>query len=750
MLNFFTPDTFKLEALIIPATILMKEYVVFIADIIKTVGYFVIWPIDRFAAFITNLKNKWKKKGSKEKRKVSKKKPFVNTKKRKSRNRRRVQKAKRHKIVFHPGSFFMGGLIVIVFGFVPYEFYKWLRQLPNPSNLIAESIGNKSTKILDKDGRLLYEIYVDKKFAPVKLSQIPESVVRATIAVEDDNFYKHNGIRLGSIVRAGLKTFFEGEVQGGSTITQQLIKNVLLSPEQTISRKLKEAILSIIVETKYSKDQILEMYLNNIPYGGTSWGVQSASQKFFGKNVWELNLSESSLLAGLPSSPSRYSPLSDLDLAKERQKYVLNRMIDLHYITQEQADEAYAEELVFAEQTDYIQAPHFVDYVRRELEEKYGRRMVDFGGLTVITTLDLSLHREVQNTVTDGVIESAKYSITNGAAIVLDTETAGILAYVGSVDYFTEDWGAYDVITAYRQPGSSIKPLTYALALSSNYTAASVLKDAPVTYKIEGQPDYKPVNYDGKYHGDVTLRAALANSYNIPAVRLSKALGPDNIISLGRSMGLSNWEVDGSYGLSVTLGGKEVRLLDLANLYATLGRKGVYKKVSPFISIKDSKGYEIYWDTRVETRPVSEGVAYILWSILSDNTARTPAFGPRSSLYIPNYKVAVKTGTTDEKRDNWTLGFTPSYTVGVWVGNNNNDPMNRYLASGLSGAAPIWNEIIQKVLEGKPDEKLSMPENVFMKVDESCKPERSELFIKGSDIPRHLCVTQRDKDESAD
>jgi 1A family penicillin-binding protein len=663
-------------------------------------------------------------------------------------NRSKTPKnSKNRKRRFHFRSFFFGGVVVTLFAFVPLEFYRWFRELPNPDSLIAESVGNKSTKILDRNGRLLYEIYVDKEFTPVKLTQIPQAVLNATIAVEDATFYEHHGVRLDSIIRASRNTLLDGDLQGGSTITQQLIKNVLLTPERTISRKVKEAVLALIVENKYTKDQILEMYLNNTPYGGTSWGIQSASQKFFEKDAWELTLAEASLLAGLPSAPSRYSPLSDLPLAKNRQRYVLDRMVFLGFLTVEEADTAFSEELIFVHQTDYIQAPHFVDHVRKTLEDRYGRRMVDYGGLSVTTTLDLDLHNKVQRIVSDGVADSAKFDITNGAAVVLDPKTAEILAYVGSVDYFKDSWGAYDVVTAYRQPGSSIKPLTYSLALSGKFTAASIIKDSPVVFKVEGQPAYKPVNYDGKYHGNVTLRAALANSYNIPAVKLSQSLGPDNIVTKGKEMGLSTWDVDGTYGLSVTLGGKEVRLLDLANLYATFARAGGYKETTPFISIKDNKGYEIYWDSRADTQPLTEEVAYLMWHILSDNVARTPAFGARSSLVIPQHTVAVKTGTTDEKRDNWTLGFTPSYVVGVWVGNNDNRPMNKYLASGLTGAAPIWNEIFTSVLEGQLDEQVPMPENVFIKTDKSCEPTRSEVFVMGGSIPKRLCPIVEKKEE---
>jgi 1A family penicillin-binding protein len=642
--------------------------------------------------------------------------------------------------------------IIYSFGFIsavlllllPYQVYLWWSELPSPDLLLTDSY-SKTTKIYDRNDQLLYEIYVDKNYNPVKLDQIPQSLVDATISAEDSQFYNHVGFRPESIMRAAYKIWKKEEVQGGSTITQQLIKNVLLSSERTLQRKVKELVLAVLVESKYSKQQILELYLNNIPYGGEAWGVESASKKYFGKDVWELSLAESALLAGLPSSPTTYSPLIDPTMAKQRQKYVLDRMVETGYLSKEEADAAFAEELLYKTDTNYMRAPHFVDYVRKDLEKKYGKRFVELGGLTIKTTLDVNLQDKVQKIVTDGVENNQRLNISNGAAVVLDSQNAEILAYVGSVDYYKENWGAYDVASAYRQPGSSIKPVTYALALANGYTPATIIKDSPVTFQIRGGKPYTPVNYDGKFHGNVTLRSALANSYNIPAVRLAQAFGPDNVVALGRQMGLTNWEVDGSYGLSVTLGGKEVRLVDLTNTYATFARRGTYKELTPYLSIKDGRGFEIYTGTpKIEQKALTEEVSYLIWHILSDNIARLPAFGTQNFLSLQGRSVAVKTGTTDLKRDNWTLGFTPSYTVGVWVGNNDNKPMNPYLASGLSGAAPIWNGIFNVVTEGKPDEPMVMPNGVFVRLYKECG-NKSEVFIKGSTIPSNLCEKVEDK-----
>lgn len=726
-----------------------------IVKIIKTVGLVIIFPFNRLYYFLYQIYMKIKLYVTKFSKDPKKKKVTVIKKKNLKTNKlKKLVKSFQETIKKYYDKFFAQFCIVkpFLYGFIialiliifPFEVYRWFKLLPSPDTLVVRA-SQQSTRILDRNGRLLYEIYIDKKYNPVSIKDIPDHVLKAMLAVEDDKFYNHQGVRVDSVIRAARNTLFAGNLQGGSTITQQLVKNVLLTPERTISRKLKEVVLAPLVEMTYSKDEILEMYMNNVPYGGTAWGIQSAAQKYFGKDVWDLNLAEGTLLAGLPSAPTNYSPVSNFEGAKERQRHVLSRMVGLGYISQEQSNEAYESELNIVSQAETIKAPHFVNYVRSLLEKEYGKGYVELGGLTVTTTLDLDLQEKVQGIVKDEVDKNAYLGFSNGAAVVLDSKKAEILAYVGSKDYFQEVWGAFDVVTGFRQPGSSIKPVTYALALSKNYTPATIIEDSKITYAFQGQKPYTPVNYDGKYHGKVTVRQALANSYNVPAVKVTASLGPDNVVQLGKDMGLSNWEVDGSYGLSVTLGGKEVRLLDQTNVFGTFSRQGIYKETTPFLSIKDSQGSELYKDTRKEKQIIDSGISYLLWHILSDNVARTPAFGPYSSLNIPNYKVAVKTGTTDNLKDNWTLGYTPSYTVGVWVGNNDGTPMNNMLASGLTGAAPIWNKIVVTVLEGKSDEVYEMPENVFMKYDEKCKA--SEVFLKGSAVPATLCIEKEDKDK---
>jgi len=642
-------------------------------------------------------------------------------------------------LVFLSGVFF-----AIVFIFLPYEIYVLAQDLPS-TDLLIEKDNRRSTKILDRYGNLLYEIYEDRKYEPVVLGQIPQQAIDATLAIEDDRFYEHSGFRVDSMFRALKALAFDNQLQGASTITQQLVKNVLLTPERTISRKFKELTLAVLVENKYSKDQILELYLNNISYGGTAWGIEAAAQKFFGKHIWELDLAETSMLVGLPSAPSAYSPLNkDARLAKQRQWQVLERMVRLGYIDRVQAEQSYEERLVYIPQKEYIRAPHFVEYVKSLLEEKYGSRFITFGGLTVKTSLDLALQEEVQGIVVSGVEENTYLNLTNGSAVVLDVATGEILAYVGSVDFFKKGWGAYDVVRANRQPGSSLKPVTYALALSDGMTPATVINDSPISIHIPGQKNYSPVNYDGRYHGEVSLRQALANSYNIPAVKVVEKVTPYRMASLAKDMGLTSWSLSDPYGLSVTLGGKEVKLLEHTNVYTTFARGGVFKPVQPFLSIRDSKGKELISDWIYEKeRVLDAGVSYLITNILFDNNARSAAFGYRSPLFIPGYQVAVKTGTTDSKRDNWTVGYSPSFVVGVWVGNNDNTPMNSYLASGLTGAAPIWNDIMQVVLETEDRRKFDIPDTVFLKIDEDCG--RREYFIKGSDIPDNLCSKEKDE-----
>lgn len=641
-------------------------------------------------------------------------------------------------ILFLKIKYFLLGAVVIALLAALYEINAVVSSLPDPVYLSQRDIPT-STKIFDRQGKLLYEIYDDQNRTPVKLSDIPAPVKMATIAIEDREFYSHQGISFKGIFRSLLHDLNNGyALEGGSTITQQLIRSAVLTPEKTLSRKVKEAALSLWAEEIYSKDQILEMYLNQVPYGGTAWGIEAASQTYFGKSVKELTLPEAALLAGLPAAPTLYSPFgAHPELAKQRQVEVLNQMVSAGYLKKEDAQKAAAEPLRFRRPVVPIAAPHFVMYVRQLLEQQYGERAVERGGLRVITTLDLSLQEMAQRIVSDNIDKLHSLKVGNGAALITDPQTGEILAMVGSSDYFNSDNdGNVNLTLALRQPGSSIKVVNYAAALQKGFTAASILNDTPVAYGAPGEAVYSPVNYDGRFHGNVPLRVALASSYNIPAVRTLAAIGVDTMISQGKLMGIENWDENRQYGLSLTLGGGEVTMLDMATVYDTLANKGIRRKLTPFISVTNWRGEVL--SPAVNNDPVyalPPGVAYILSSILSDNTARTPAFGPNSALLIPAKTVAVKTGTSDNKKDNWTIGFTPNYTVSVWVGNNDGSPMDPQLTSGVTGAAPIWHDIMTALIANQPDKPFEIPDDV---ISLPCYG-RNEFFLKGT-APKGGCA----------
>ncbi len=629
-------------------------------------------------------------------------------------------------------SFFLGMLITIVCVFLPYITYQWLRSLPNPTMLSRRDL-EVSTKILDRNGALLYEIYADQNRTPIPLAQIPKRLRQATIAIEDRDFYKHNGFSLKGISRAATETLFNHHIQGGSTITQQLIKSALLSPEISITRKIKEIILAYWAERMYSKDEILEMYLNQVPYGGTAWGVDSASQTYFNKPLSELSLGEIALLAGLPAAPTDYSPFgANPQKAFDRQAEVLRRMVEDGYITKDEAQVAYTETIHFATPNVSIRAPHFVMYIKDILEKRYGARRVEHGGLRVITSLDVTLQEKVQDIVTSNVDALSNLQVGNGAALVTNPKNGEILAMVGSKNYFdNEHDGNVNVTTALRQPGSSIKVVTYALALENGFTTASILDDSPVSYTIPNNPAYMPVNYDGKFHGATPLRYALANSYNIPAVKLAAKLGVTAIFSKGKAMGIESWADASNYGLSITLGGADVTMLDMAKVFGTLANNGIRQDLIPILEVTDYTG-KVYErnSPQLGVQAIKPDVSWIMGNILSDNVARTNAFGPNSELVIPGKTVSVKTGTTNDKRDNWTIGYTPSYVTTVWVGNNDNTPMNPYLSSGITGAAPIWHDIMVEILKDKQDE---IPERSETIVSIPCYFGRPEYFIRGTE-----------------
>lgn len=626
---------------------------------------------------------------------------------------------------------------------IAFAFYlEILRDLPDPNRLLTRS-QILTTKIYDRNGELLYKVYRSQNRTLIKLSEVPQSLINATIAIEDAEFYNHRGLSVKGILRAAYIDIKEGKTQGGSTITQQLVKNTLLSPEKTWKRKIKEVILSLLVEQKFTKEQILQMYLNEVGYGGSAYGVEEASQLYFGKSASKLNLTESSFLAGLPAAPTMYSPFgANPERATERQKTVLTRMLQEGFITADQLREAEKEQLKINYPENHLKAPHFVMYIKDLLAKKYGDLMIEQGGLEVKTTLDLSVQEMAQKTIKEEINNLGNYHVTNGAALVTIPQTGEILAMVGSVDYFNiTNNGNYNVTTALRQPGSSIKPVNYALALESGFTSSTIISDTPITYKVPGQPPYAPNNYDNRYHGNVTLRTALGSSYNVPAVKVLSALGVSRMVERGKIMGITTWNDSSRFGLSLTLGGGEVQMVDMAVVYGTLANLGTKVDLNPILEVKDYQG-KILEKIEVKRENVLEPkIAYLLTDILSDNLARTPAFGPNSQLNIKDHPhVAVKTGTTQNLRDNWAIGYTPDFVATVWVGNNDNSPMNR-VASGVTGASPIWNKIMTHLLLEIPDKEFNKPEGLlYLEICpvtntlscEGCKGRR-EYFLPGTE-----------------
>jgi 1A family penicillin-binding protein len=636
-------------------------------------------------------------------------------------------------------SFILGVAVTVFFILIPYLAYQWLLTLPNPQLLVRRDL-EVTTKIYDRNGILLYEIYADQNRTPLPLSDIPDSVKHATIAIEDREFYYHQGFSIRGIIRAARETFINKRVQGGSTITQQLIKSALLSPEVKLTRKIKEILLAFWAERMYSKNQILEMYLNQVPYGGTAWGVEAASQTYFGKSITDVNLGEAALLAGLPAAPTEYSPFgSSPQKAFERQKEVIRRMVEDRYITKEEADQALSTPITFAQPRVAIRAPHFVMYVKDLLEKRYGERLVEKGGLRITTSLDATIQEKTEDIVQTNIEALRSLRVGNGAALVTNPKTGEILAMVGSKDYFDiPGEGNVNVTTSLRQPGSSIKVVNYAAALENGFTAASILDDSPIVYQIQGSQSYAPVNYDGRFHGPTPFRYALANSYNIPAVKVLAKIGVQTMIDKGRLMGITSWEDESRYGLSLTLGGGDVTMLEMAKVFGTLADEGKRMDLLPILEITDYTGRVIEKNKpKNGVSAVKPETAWIMSNILSDNTARIAAFGPNSSLVIPGKTVSVKTGTSNDKRDNWTIGYTPSYVVTVWVGNNNNAPMDPYLTSGITGAAPIWHDIMAELLKDKQDEVAPKPDTV---IAIPCYFGRTEYFVKGTEPVGNRCA----------
>lgn len=625
--------------------------------------------------------------------------------------------------------FFVSGTIVFLSYFIYLQ-----RTIPDPESIITRKVG-ESTKIYDSTGEvLLYDIHGEEKRTIIPWEQIPSSIKYATLASEDSDFYGHRGVDFRGVARAFLKNIEEvGISQGGSTITQQLVKKALLGDERAsiyrlINRKIKEIILTIEIERKFSKDELFWMYLNQIPYGSNAYGIESASKTFFNKPAKDLSYAEAALLATLPRAPTFYSPYGNhTDDLLAHKNWVLERMLSLGYITKEEYESAIKEDIEIIPGIERISAPHFVIMVKEYLVSKYGEGVVENNGLKVITTLDADLQKFAEESVFKySEINKEKYKASNAALVAIRPSTGEVLTLVGSSDYFNlENDGNFNVATAKRQPGSAFKPFAYAAAFQKGYPDATILFDVETEFNPNCPPDalgekdeygldcYSPGNYDGRFRGPVTLRNALGQSLNIPSIKTLYLAGVEDTISLAESMGITTLQDRSRFGLSLVLGGAEVKLIDLVSAYGVFANNGTRHPWFFIKRIEDSRGNILEKHTEQPRRALDEQVARLITDVLSDNTARAPVFGYNSSLFIPGREVAAKTGTTQENRDAWVVGYSPFIALGVWTGNNDNTSMTQ-AGAGISASGPLWREVMLKALEKAPIESFSKPDPVFI------------------------------------
>jgi 1A family penicillin-binding protein len=632
-------------------------------------------------------------------------------------------------------------------------------KLPSPDELEARTADFVSTKIYDREGGLLYELFDPQwgRRTRVPLERISPYLIQATIATEDRYFYQHPGFDPLSIARAIWYAISEREVvSGASTITQQVTRSILLDPaertQRTFSRKIREAILAAEITRRYPKDTILEIYLNQIFYGHLAYGIEAAAETYFGKSADQLSLAEAALLAGLPQAPALYDPYANPEAAKKRQAVVLGLMVEAGYITPAQAEAAKAEELHYVLQRFSIRAPHFVMYVRQLLEQEYGAEALYKGGLRVYTTLDPRLQAIAERVAKDHVQSLANKHVTNAALVALQPETGEVLAMLGSVDFFDEEIdGQVNVALRLRQPGSSIKPITYVAAFEKGWTPATLIWDVPTEFPDGANPPYKPKNYDNKFHGPVLLRTALGSSYNIPAVKALQFVGLPDMLAMAHRLGITSLNRP-DYGLSLTLGGGDVTLFEMVGAYAVFANGGVRVPPVAIARVEDSGG-RVIKEYRVPQgeQVISPQHAYLITHILADNEARTPAFGANSVLKLSR-PAAVKTGTTDDWRDGWTIGYTPpsspptlggkegGLACGVWVGNSDNSPMDR--VPGIVGAAPIWHNFMEEALADTPPRDFTRPSGIVTaeicalsgaRPSVVCPKRKTEIFVAGTE-----------------
>lgn len=615
-------------------------------------------------------------------------------------------------------GFVLTGIVLLVLG--TGILVVALRPIPDLNTFDTRKVA-VSTKIYDRTGKtVLFDLNRDMRRTVVPLSEVSTNLQEATLAIEDSDFYSHGGVSLKGILRAiWTDITTRSFAQGGSTITQQVVKNTVLTGQKSITRKVQEWILAFKLEQKYSKEQILEFYFNVTPYGGTLYGAEAASRAFFAKSVSELSIAEAAYLAAIPQLPTYYSPYGNNRKALDARKdLVLSRMKTLGYITDDEYKQAKAEKVIFSrQQSNSILAPHFVFYIEQQLEKKYGADVAT-QGLTVITTLDADLQRSAETIVNEyATANQTKFNASNAALVAIDPKTGHILAMVGSRDYFDESIdGNYNAALALRQPGSSFKPFVYAAALKKGYTPQSVVYDLPTQFSTScavtdvynsTYPCYAPQNYDNKFRGPMTFTTALAQSINIPAVEAMYLAGTDNVVAMAKAAGITTLEDPKKYGLSLALGAAEVRLLEITSAFATFANDGVRNPPVSIIEIKDAKGTTMEKFTAAPEEAIDTNVARQISAMLSDNQARQPEYPPVNPFYFPGFDVAAKTGTTNESRDAWTIGYTPGIAIGVWAGNNDNSPMVKEIAGYI--VAPMWHQVMEVALNKLPKEYFNAP-----------------------------------------
>lgn len=647
--------------------------------------------------------------------------------------RKIFKKNKKKRIIFWILIFFVSFFILMFLSGLGVFIY-YAKDLPRPEKF-TERAFVQSTKIFDRTGKnVLYELYGEEKREIVSLNEISDYLKQAVIATEDANFYTHHGIDIWGILRAFKLNFNLGKpTYGGSTISQQLIRSTFLTLEKSIERKVKEIILTLELERRYSKDQILEWYLNQVPIGINLYGVQSASKTYFNKPAKDLTIAEAAILAASIKAPSYYSPFGNhVEELLGRKDYVIDRMVQEGYLTQGQAEEAKKQEIVFAKTAQTIKAPHFVFYVQEYLFETYGQNFLEQEGYRVYTTLDWDLQQAAEKVIEDNTERIKKYNANNASLVAMDPKTGEVLAMVGSLDWFGEPYPEdctpgkncrFDPklnVATYRigrQPGSAFKPFVYVTAFQKGYDDEYVVVDELTNFGVWGDSEYIPQNYDGKFRGEVTLRQALAQSLNIPSIKVLLYLaGLQESIDTARKCGLTTLKESASYyGPAIVLGGGEVKLLDMVSAYGVFAAEGMRYPLVSILKIEDSRGNIIEENKKTPRRILEQEAVRILNSILSDNEARAPIFGYNSSMYIPDYQVAAKTGTTNNYRDAWTIGYTPNFAAGVWVGNNNNAPMEPKASATIAG--PIWKAFMLEAL-------LKFPKQDFVPPKE--KPAESE------------------------